>query len=247
MRKLIALAIVLSFAVVPAFGDMTWDGGNQSCSVDVSLSIPMWAQVVCQNTDDITFSSNNVTGTPSSDGSNNGGGDFYSTALQGLYSAIDAGAGNKASTDPWAGAEYITGDADGSPSGIYYEALDYAAHYVRTNTDITGTVATFNTLSDGNGHSVPAWFTLGFAPFWDNGTQITTTSMPFDGLGGYLSGSGHVFAHMSATPVALHGATYNLTAPAFGTIAVHARILRKGMMDVAGTYSGTISISYTQP
>jgi len=244
MRKLSAICIILLFGVMPLLAQITWDQGNQQCQTQVSLSIPAWAQVVCQDPDGITFSNNPTTGTPSSDGSNNGGGDWYSSALDGYYSSIDAGADNKASTDPWAGAEYITGDPDGSPTGLYYEALDYAHHYVRTNTDITGTVSPFNALSDGSGHSIPAWFTMGFAPFWDNGAQITTTTLPYDGPGGYLSGDGNVSANMAASPVALNNATYNITAPGFGTISIHARILRKGMMDVAGTYTGTITVSY---
>ncbi len=250
MRKLIALIVVLTFAAVPAFGQgINWDGSNQTASVTVNLLIPTWAQVQDQDVDGISFSGNNVTGTPSGDGSNNSGGDWWSITLGGYYSAIAAGiapggCGDKASTDPWAGAEYITGDANGSPTGIYYEALDYAHHFVRTNTNITGTVGAFNSLSDGAGHSIPAWFTMGFAPFWDNGTQITTTNIPYDGQGGFLSGSGPVSTNMAASPVALNSAIYNMSAPAFGTITMHARILRKGMMDVAGTYTGTITVSY---
>jgi hypothetical protein len=243
------LVLLLVLFVVPVFGQITWDQGVQQCQTQVSLTIPAWAQVVCQDPDGITFSNNNVTGTPSSDGSNNGGGDWWNDQLNGYYQSIasglaPAGCDSKASTDPWAGAEYITGDPDGSPTGLYYEALDYAHHYVRTNTNITGTVASFTSLGDGGGNSIPAWFTMGFAPFWDAGSQITTTTIPFDGQGGFLSGNGAVNANMSATPVALNSANYNITAPAFGTITLHARILRKGMMDVAGTYTGTITVSY---
>lgn len=247
MRYFFVLFLVL--CVIPAFGQINWDKGVQQCQTQVSLTIPAWAQVVCQDPDGITFSSNNVTGTPSSDGSNNGGGDWWDVQKDGYFKSIASGLApggcdSKASTDPWAGAEYITGDPDGSPKGIYYEALDYAHHYVRTNTNIIGTTSNLTALSDGSGHSIPAWFTLAFAPFWDAGSQITTTTIPFDGPGGYLAGSGNVSANMSASPVALNQATYNITAPAFGTIVLHARILRKGMMDVAGTYTATVTISY---
>jgi len=251
MRRLSILVLALALIAAPALAQITWDNGITQCQVLVSLTIPAWAQVDCQDPDGITFSGNNVTGTPSSDGSNNGGGDWWHTQKDGYFSSIAPGylpgCDNKASTDPWAGAEYITGDADGSPKGIYYEALDYAHHYVRTNANITGNVSTFNSLSDGSGHTIPAWFTLGFAPFWDAGVQITTTTIPFDGQGGFLSGNGPVNANMSANPVALNSASYNITAPAFGTICLHARILRKGMMDVAGKYTGTITVSYTHP
>lgn len=253
MRLLFVLFLAL--CVVPAFGQGFFHNGN-SCQTTVRLEIPAWAQVDCQDSDGITFSDNNVTGDPSDDGSNNGGGDFWCEILDGTYKDIasgklsEGGCDSKASTDPWAGAEYITGDNDGYPSGIYYEALDYAHHYVRTNTDIQGQVTLFDKLSDGNGNEIPAWFTLGFAPFWDNGEQIDTGApLPFDGEGGYLNTenatSGTLKDHMSGLPAkSLNSAVYNLTAPAFGTISLHARILRKGMMDVSGTYTGTVTITY---
>jgi len=250
MRKVLALLLVL--AVSTAFAQsINWDQGIQQCQVLVQITIPAWAQVICQDPDGITFSSNNVTGTPSGDASNNGGGDYFGTTLNGYYAPIASGMApggcdSKASTDPWAGAEYITSSPDGSPAGIYYQALDYAAHYIRTNTNITGTVAAFNALSDGAGHSIPAWFSLCFCgPFFDAGAQAASFAIPFDGQGGWLNGAGGtVTSQMVNAPVALTAAQYVCQAPAFGTIGLHVRILRKGMMDVAGNYSGTITISY---
>jgi hypothetical protein len=247
MKKLIALFIITAIAA-PAMASITWDNGNQGCTVNVTLNIPAWAQVVCQDPDGITFSSNATTGPPSADGSNNGNGDWYqlgSAGPHGYYSSIDANAGNKASTDPWAGAEYITSDPDGSPTGVYYEATDYAHHYIRTNTNITGTVSCNDLASGGN--TIPTYFTLGFAPFWNAGSQITTTSIPYDGQGAFGQGTGGTVTMDSATPHAFASGTnwqYNITAPAFGTITIHCRILRKGMMDVAGSYTATITVSY---
>jgi len=249
MRYLIVLIVIVALSI-PAFGQITWDNNNQQCGTTVNITIPAWAQVVCQGAQDgITFSSSATTGTPTSDGSfDNTKGDWYSKIDEnGFYNSIDAGADNKASTEPWAGAEYITGDPDGSPSGVYYEATDYAYHYIRTNTDITGT-ASCTDLSDGNGHTIPAWFTIAFAPFWNNGSQITVATLPYDGQGAYgADGGGGTIAMAGTTPHGFASATswnYSITAPAFGTITMHSRILRKGMMDVAGTYTGTITVSY---
>ncbi|MBN1352811.1 hypothetical protein JXJ21_25705 [candidate division KSB1 bacterium] len=255
MKKLIVLMIAVALCAAPAMAQIQWDGGNHQCQTTVSVTIPQWAQVVCQDPDGITFSSNATTGAPSSDGSNNGAGDWYKSAASGanphgLYASIDVGCGNKASTDPWAGAEYITGDADGSPSGIYYEATDYAHHYIRTNTDITGTV-TATTLTSGS-HTIPTWFTIAFAPFWEAGLQVSVATLPYDGAGAYGAdgGSNTIAKTGNATGNSPHAFaadtpwSYPVAAPAFGTITLHSRILRKGMMDVAGTYTGTITVNY---
>ena len=249
MRKLIILLVVLAFAAVPAFAQMTWDGGNNSCTVNVNLSIPMWAQVVCQDVDGITYSSATATAYNSDSNFDGTHGDWYDlSSWDGFYNIIDAGCDTKASTDPWAGAWYINGGTEDAPNGVYYEATDYAHHFVRTNTGITGNVSTSN-LSDGHGHSVPHKFTIAFGKFYDAGTQINVLTFPGSSdVGAYGAGTdGGAVTMTGASPQAFTNIQYSLTAPAWGTITLHSRILRKGMIDVAGTYTSTINVWYTQP
>jgi hypothetical protein len=247
MRKLILLLVVLAFAVVPVFASMTWDGGNHSCTVNVSLSIPMWAQVICQG-NSIIFSSATTSGYGDNDPTK---GDWWGQSWDGWYNAITVPGtipnDGKASTDPWAGAAYIGGGTDANPTGIQYEATDYAHHFVRTNTQITGT-ATCTNLTDGV-HNIPAKFTIAFGAFYNAGSQINVVAFPGStDVGAYGAGAdGGTITMTGASPKSFTSVNYVLTPPAWGTITFHSRILRKGMFDVAGNYTGTISVNYTQP
>ena len=261
MRKLIATLIITALAV-PAFAvtpSMTWDGANQQCVANVTMTIPMWAQVICQDGDGITFSPSTATGYATTSAYNASVGDWWGTGPNGYYALITSAGtipnDGKASTDPWAGAAYISGGTDLNPTGIYYEATDYAHHFVRTNTQITGTI-TFTPLTSGS-NTLPTTCTAGFGLFWDAhsgaAAQVATTTIP-DGAGGTLGGflpngaAGITLAGLVAQPQGLAGGeSYVLTPPSWGTITLHSRVLRRGMFDVAGVYTGTITVSYTQP
>jgi len=253
MRKLIILLVVLAFAAVPAFAAINWDNGITGCTMNVSITIAEWAQVQCQD-NSIIFSGNTTTGY------NDGDGDWWGTSKDGYYAAISSAVppDGKASTDPWAGAEYITGDPDGSPTGIYYEATNNARHYVRTNTDIRGTVVC-NTLTNQhpNGGTMPTYFTIAMAgdgtnPAYNNGSALNVVSdfpgPPTNNAGAYGADAGsNTIAYTGGSP---HGFaagtwTYDLLCPAFGTISFHARILRQGMMNCAGNYTATITVTYS--
>lgn len=245
MRKIILFSVVISLLALPAFAQtINWDGGNQSCAVNVSLAIPMWAQVVCQGSDGITFSPATATAYNSNSDFNGSNGDWWGTSWDGFYAAIGTGCDNKASTDAWAGASYISGGTEANPTGLMYEATDYAHHFVRTNTAITGSASCTN-LTTGS-YTIPARFTIAFGAFYDAGSQINVLTFPGSSdVGAYGAGTdGGTITMTGGSPQTFTNVQYGLTPPAWGTVTFHSRILRRGMIDVAGTYTGTISVSY---
>jgi hypothetical protein len=130
MRKALVILCVLALAF-PTWAAWTVNGNNV---ITVSLTIPgeTWIQFQDDTWGTATSPEPDIVF---------GTGDYHNTTLIGTY----ASGYTPISTDP-----YGTG---------YYESLDGATIYMKSNQDLTETIAVSGPLTSGT-HTLPSWFTV---------------------------------------------------------------------------------------
>ena len=246
MRKALVILCVMAL-VVPAMADWYIHGAYSTASGDisVSLSIPCWAEVDWQDVS-IVFTSD----VP---------GDWYrlmSGTVRGLYDRTETAAHtypdtrDKASTDPWANG--------------YYESFDYADIYVKSNCDLTMTVADGNDLTC-DSHTLPTWFTIcgcgDPSGFVEGGTTHNDGTPPQSSFpGAYLADEypappgtvhdgvyewGAYYPDQYPFPMTTGGGYLDMGAVVDGTFTVHARVERNNVTDYAGDYTTDINVTFT--
>ena len=244
------LATLLVLLLVGPVGAAVDETNGTDPDITISLTIPCYTQVYWNNTTDdhqIVFSD------LVQDGSNTG--DWYRATADGVRGAY--GNATKASTDPW---------AEG-----YYESYDTAFFWFKSNCDVPLKVTPSGDLSDGNGHTLPSWYTISFTNgtgsadgFINNGTRVQCGTIPMDGPGTYAQDSNGDLSmtlfsctddanadafYPNQWPFPMAGAhmetsTDGFTAFAEGTVLFHARVQRSGVSDVGGTYTGSIDMTW---
>jgi hypothetical protein len=142
LRSLVVGLCVLALATTAAaFTDIQ---GNST--ITVSLNIGKYTQVWYQD------DSYNIAVAPEPDivFSGTQGVDWHNTALIGAYSATSSATG--AATEGWACG--------------YFEASDGATIFMKSNCDMSGTIATSGDLTSG-ANTIPTWFTVAVTG-WDD-------------------------------------------------------------------------------
>ena len=174
-------------------------------------------------------------------------GDWFSTVLTGAY-----GAATKSSQDP-----YAVG---------YYESYDQAFFWLQANCDVDMTITTGGNLANG-GSEMDTWFTMSLTNntgtadgFIDGGTRHSDGSIPLDGLGTFADDAntdnvmelfgGAFYPNQYSFPMEVSNVaqvyTANFTAFTEGTILFHARVLRSGISDPAGTYTTSLDFGFVE-
>jgi hypothetical protein len=242
-RYMLAGALLLLMAV-PAGATVYPSGGTNPQDITITLEIPCYTNVYWNNTDDqnIVFSSGVCDGTQ-------GSGDFWRSTLTGAY-----GAATKSSRDAY---------AEG-----YFESDDAALFWLQSNCDATMTLTSNGNLANGSAE-LDTWYTVALTNntnctynvdcgFINGGVRQSDGQIPFDGMGCYADDSdannvmelfgGAFYPNQYSFPMESGGSnttyTGGFTAFAEGTILFHARVLRNGISDVAGTYTTTLSVGF---
>jgi len=243
MRKILLIGVLMLVMAAPAGATVYVTNGSNPQDITVTLVIDCYTNIYWNNTDD----QNIVFNDDVQDGSNSG--DWWSSVLIGAY-----GTATKSSQDPW---------AEG-----YYESYDTALFWLDTNCDATMTLTCSGNLDNGAGAELPTWFTTALTNntdctcnvdcgFINGGVRQSKGQIPMDCEGYYAddTNSDNVMEHMGthypnqyAFPMEVAGTpqvyTMPFTAHAQGTILFHARVLRSGMADNAGTYTATINVGF---
>jgi len=242
---LVATAMVIA---VPASATVT-EQNPADPDVSITLTIGCYTNVYWNNTDeDHTINFNDIV----QNGSNTG--DWFRATGDGLTGAyLDA---TKASQDPY---------AEG-----YYESYDDAHFWLQANCDVTMTVTSGGNLAN-NGSEMDTWFTMALTNnmnctynvdcgFIDGGTRYSDGIIPLDGMGTYADDSntdnvmelfgGAFYPVQYSFPMEVSDVAQSYTADftAFteGTILFHARVLRSGISDPAGTYTTSLDFTFVE-
>jgi hypothetical protein len=242
MLKL-ALAGLLMLAVAMPAGATVYTNHSGSPGNDVitvTLVIGCYTNVYWNDVADENIVFNNATGS---------GGDWYNTTLTGAY-----GTNTKASQDAYA--------------TDYYESYDAAFFWLQSNCDVTMTVTPNGDLTHTDMTStLDTWYTVAFTNntnctpgtdcgFINGGVRVSDGNIPTDGQGFYandsdnndvweLGGSGF-YPNQHCFPMVDNPQTASFTAFTEGTILFHARVLRNGISDKAGTYTTTIGMTFAE-
>jgi len=247
-------------------------GGNGDNTITINCTIPSYIQIWWMNstgaatastagdlTIDFLSSDSRWTLAPTKRGAppyyDSTGGDAYYTYNQAITtysgdwpSGEQSWCPGKDATDPWAHA--------------YFESEDQVVLYINTNTDITMAVAPQGLLSNNDGDTLPSWLTMagaGYGGFLMGGVSYTgggvllqssTDGRYFQPVSGVLqlSSSYAYTAYSNQYCFPMNGGpwTGDFDAPTRGSIIWKARLFRNGMNDVAGTYTGTINVGFSQ-
>ena len=251
MLKKAVLVLGVLVLAIPAFSyDTTWDGDPEGV-ITINADINCYIQILWQDVD-IQFS--NTEG-------------YWSWQLMGVsYRECPDTIGQKFPLDPWAGDAYYCGD-----SGMYYESVDGAHIFVRSNNSLSMTVTTngdlHGTVNDPN-NKIPTWFTVCLAPFIIGGNELQgTVPDPANDTtiagqylyedpaqpGVFLHGDdsqGHNYPNQYAFPCDSAGTSWTLgpMSPYIqGTIKFLARIRRHGLADAGDSYSTTLDVAFSTP
>ncbi len=236
IATLVAFAIVIA---VPASATVNVTNDTDP-DVTITLTIGCFTNIWWNNTDvDHQINFNDIVGT---------GGDWFSPTLTGPYLEAE-----KSSQDPF---------AEG-----FYESYDHAFFWIEANCDVTMTIITGGYLSDNGGDELDTWFTMALTNNWqctapdcgfiNNGQRVDTGNIvPFDGEGSYADGSvvpmnlftGAFYPNQWSFPMGPGTQTYTANFQAYteGTILFHARVLRSGISDPAGTYTTSLDFTYSE-
>jgi len=236
------IAMVLVFSMAASAGAVVYSNGTNPQPVTITLVIPCFTNIYWNNEDDKAIVFNDIV----QNGSN--GGDWYSSVLTGAY-----GAATKASQDAY---------AEG-----YYESYDAALFWLQSNCAATMTLTSGGDLTNGSA-TLPTWFTTAFTNntnctynvdcgFINGGARMSDGTIPGDGMGTYGDDAntdfvmepfgGAFYPNQYSFPMVSGGNTVhtaNFAAFAEGTILFHARALRSGISDNAGTYTTTLGVGF---
>ncbi len=259
LRKTLIAAMVLGLTL-PLWADVYPVNGSNPQDITISLTIPCYTQVYWNSPgsswdeNDQTIVFNDLVQDGNSDG------DFYRATADGLIGQY--GAATQSSQDPW---------AEG-----YYESYDAALFWLDTNCDADMTLISGGNLSTQDGAELPTWYTIAFTNntgctynvdcgFIDDGVRDPCGVIPMDGQGCYgdddnpadyvieytQSDGASFWPNQFAFPMEDQNGNTTYTAHfhghAQGTILFHARVLRSGMADPAGTYTTTLTVNFTNP
>jgi len=168
--------------------------------------------------------------------------DWWSTTLTGAAYAACPDDEGKFPEDPWAGDSYY--------GTRYYESGDGATIYVNSNMALSMTVTTDGDLDNGEGGTIPTYFTCALAPFQIGGTALSG-NVP-GSSGHYLYEDSGDFAHGDVFPnqgaFTCAGGSWTLgpmDPQVEGTIKFLARIERNGMQDMAGDYTTDFDVTFS--
>lgn len=259
MSRIILASLLVMLLALPAMATVHENNGTDPHDITINLNIPCYTNVYWNNTDDDhTINFCDVV----QNGSNNG--DWWrdpSSGVRGAYSANDALAFpyNKPSQDAFAQG--------------YYESYDHAFFWLESNCNVDWTVTDNGDLSNGSS-TIPTWFTIAFSNntdggggFIDGGARQSCGQIPLDGYGTYAQDSGGdltmtLFActddgggsafHPNQWPFPCNNSSWTTASPSFsafcqGTVLFHARALRSGLQDQAGSYTTSIDMAFTNP
>ena len=237
-----------------AAADITVTNGDPSQDITIELTIccvvnVWWAPVgdgYSWDLNDQSIVFNDIV----QDGGNEG--DWYSDVLTGAY-----GAATNASTSPWGNG--------------YYESYDAALFWLETNCNATMALTSAGDLDNGDGGTLPTWYTIAFTNnldcsgtdcgFINGGVRCHDGQIPFDGYGSYgddANADNHIeicggafYPNQFSFPMEDGGSPSVYTADfegfAQGTVLFHGRVLRSGLADPTGHYQTTLNVSFTTP
>ncbi len=247
--RMLLIPLVAALAA-PTLAAHQWDiqggGGGTTEVMTVELTVAGYTQVIWQDSS-IDFAS---------DVYDAGTGDYIrhkDDGLTGQYVTLGS--------DPRDGMDKASGDAW---TDHYYESRDGAWLWLDTNTDVTMTVVSGGNLTNGS-HEIPTWFTLAGSGDWFTGFLLGNAwqndgNIPGDGAGSYAAdvdgGSPDGVMELGGTPFwpvqysfPMAGAitTWTLSLPGHskGNLKFLGRIKREGMNDPAGTYTSTLTVTFS--
>jgi hypothetical protein len=244
MFRFILAGLLMMAIAVPAGAAITTNSTNTPQNViNVTLDIGCYTNIYWNNNaeENIVFSD------LVQDGAN--AGDWWSSVLTGAYGNADPG-DPKASQDA-----YATG---------YFESYDAALFWLQSNCDVTMTVTPSGDLTSGS-NTIPTWYTAALTNgtnctwnvdcgFINGGVRAPDGIIPLDGqgsyadddmAGGWMLSGGAFYPNQHSFPMTAGAFTADFTAFAEGTILFHARALRSGISDNAGTYTATIGLAFS--
>jgi len=223
---------------------VAFDGG-ETHDITINLAIGCHTTFGWDGMDDTLDFSGTV-----QNGSNDG--DWWNDTLTGAYGAAD-----RSSQDPY---------AEG-----YYESYDAAYLWMETNCDVTMLFISGGNLTNTlTGHQLPTWYTVILTNntnctynvdcgFINGGVREENGTIPMDGQGCYAGDDGDYAMELFTSPHYPNQYSFpmddgsptvytgDFDAFAQGTILFHARVLRSGISDDAGTYTATLSVGDSNP
>jgi hypothetical protein len=242
MLKLIIAGLLMLVMAVPA-GAAVNATSTTSHDITITLTIGCYTNVWWTDQDDTIDFNGTV-----QNGSNDG--DWYRATADGLTGAY--GAATKSSQDAY---------AEG-----YYESYDAAYFWFESNCDATMTLSSGGNLSN-NGDELPTWYTVALTNntdctynvdcgFINGGVREENGTIPADGQGCYAGDDGDYAMELFTSPHYPNQYSFpmddgsptvytgDFDAFAQGTILFHARVLRSGLSDPAGTYTTTLTVGF---
>ena len=245
LKKLAALVAIAIVIAVPASATVNVTN-DTTPDVTINLTIGCFTNIYWNNTeDDHQIYFNDII----QNGSNIG--DWFRATGDGL-------------TGAYLSATMSSQDAFAEG---YYESYDHAFFWIEANCDVTMTIITGGNLSN-NGDELDTWFTMALTNNWqctppdcgfiNNGQRVNTGNIvPLDGEGSYADGSagdpmnlftGAFYPVQWSFPMGPGAKTYTASFDAYteGTILFHARVLRSGISDPAGTYTSQLDFTFSE-
>jgi len=240
LRRLLLVLCILVFAVVV----YAQPPAPVTQVVSINLTIPAWTSVDWQDYD-IVFASSGTTY------------DYWSATLQGVaYANPPDGDGKMYATEPW------TGDHWYAPTGLYWESRDGARVFLRSNCGLTMSVVPSGdlTTTQCGGNTLSTYYTVcgtsDIPGFKADGNIYTGGNPPSGYNGQYLDAgfdfnlvpaAGNVYPTQAVFAMTGPNQSLVMTNVVYGTFKFLARVHRDGMLDCAGLYSASLTVTITQP